>query len=1282
MNSTQHFLHDKSTYLHGYWSGNTIQLNQTDEILILDPNLTTSRVINHLYLFRNQQITEWLNHHRCFRFGTPMIGCGVLRWEHFSIFDQDRVLTSNAKIQVALTYANIVKRLGSDSLAEQLIRQTWQAEGAGNGLANMRPCHVRVLPEVMETLLLELELLRKEPLTQLLSDLLIVHNADDAQFIPEGFNGHCTIDKKVFAQARDAIFDSPVGAIIHRLAPPLADYLLRSVSPQQWSLWLRFKGACSQWLLFGALQGKWLMPQSCASFITALSHLLPQIKAKRGWDTLLAIDSKYSVKQWLARMYCSSTLRDLDDTPTELFEAVPKRFKNGPRVTIQIIKKLLDSHRNDPPFPYHLLNERKRNFLNATRKYSPDWAKENLSAGWWVFFKLWHKAQPRLSEQQRSSISYFLQWCQLQNLEPINITPRHLHNVHNPKDKTTYSYYLRQAQKSNGNPSSNMAAERWQFTSRVMAAVANISRLPEEELSGSEQSLELPLTLMNPFNAFEGLEKVFKQYSTFQRIKTPRSRMLTEIQEALIEELLGFEVQQRKIFLPLRDKHGHSLLDEDGHLLREDKPTLVEVQIPTFSWAKKLAEETPDNRKAQAADWFLKDEHWKWNPSTAVALALLLLTPLRSKQVRWLDQGLLDANIFDYNSGRMVVNTHILAQFKYANGENHEAIYGSASGVLQLQQDEFSGALEPVIWSSTNKTAMWDGCKKTGYALPWPDGSSLLFSDNPELQKCGRHLARVYEVLNYQYSYMAENDPNPGPLTFYYVPEDRSNLPSDDELCQHLPWFVPLCRQIGHNEVTLAWPDGTIHRAAQPVFKGHIETLYTALCLHVERKLCQDKRLSRLTLTVASEKRPEGYKARYDLHSLRVAGISRLIELGIPAHMVSEFIAGHQSVVMTMRYFQTTPMYMRKKLLEAFLQGDLIDGFEAVTERLIELQSYNTLLPAAERVRQHAEDLPLDFAALAPVPGGLCLMGGKGSHCDKCSITTHEVETKGQLVTEHREQLGGCAGGRFYRTGPDFILQQALEANKLMLLLRRKGRERKIVQSELKKLSQQINSLDRSLRNDSHNTDTVSTRTRRDRLMLRHSAAKTRLAEQDEALAPLVLQWYQRWKDFIDSQALATSLGTEFKSGQMVLIGDSEQIDYSAEIVSNNDFGLARTVLEQALCYVRTGQELPEDYCHLVKDFLNRIMREEPELLMLFNRPRPAEEDIWLTSTLASLVTAVFGDEDVQSASEGTIALKFDADLKDGIEKLCENSELVPPDLSGRFSNLQKFHIKVIHSGS
>lgn len=133
MNNAQHFVHDKSTYLRGYWSGNTIQLNQTDEILILDPNLTTGHVINHLYIFRNQQITEWLNHHRCFRFGTPMIGCGVLRWEHFSIFDQDRVLTSNAKIQIALTYANIVRRLGATRWRNNLSVKHGKQKAPGMG---------------------------------------------------------------------------------------------------------------------------------------------------------------------------------------------------------------------------------------------------------------------------------------------------------------------------------------------------------------------------------------------------------------------------------------------------------------------------------------------------------------------------------------------------------------------------------------------------------------------------------------------------------------------------------------------------------------------------------------------------------------------------------------------------------------------------------------------------------------------------------------------------------------------------------------------------------------------------------------------------------------------------------------------------------------------------------------------------------------------------------------------------------------------------------------------
>ncbi|WP_315979796.1 hypothetical protein [Aliamphritea spongicola] len=254
-----------------------------------------------------------------------------------------------------------------------------------------------------------------------------------------------------------------------------------------------------------------------------------------------------------------------------------------------------------------------------------------------------------------------------------------------------------------------------------------------------------------------------------------------------------------------------------------------------------------------------------------------------------------------------------------------------------------------------------------------------------------------------------------------------------------------------------------------------------------------------------------------------------------------------------------------------------------------------------------------------------------------------------------------------------------MEANKLMLLLRTKARERKTVQENLKLLSKQINLLSRELRMSKVEGDIVNVRKRHDRLVLRFNTAKDRLVEQDESLAPLVIQWYQRWQDFTNSQALALEVNDQQLATPMVLIGDSEQIDYSPEVISNNDFGLARTVLEQALCYVRTGQEVPEDCRRLVKNFLNSIFSAEAEeLLLSYNEPRSAEVESWLTATLASLVADVFGDEKAQDAAEGKVKLGFNTNLKQGITTLCKQPSLTTPDSEGLFSNLQQIRINVV----
>ncbi|PSW04182.1 VPA1269 family protein [Photobacterium lipolyticum] len=1270
-------LHPEATHLTGYWSGKTVQVNNTDKILLLKESLTTANVIGLITSFHNLRVSNWLNEEKSyFKFEEGRtISTSIMYWETLPSFADDLGYYNN-KTSPAKTFRNLCERLGDKQSAIQEIHRVWIEEGLPKGFDAFRASPSKDLKDGHATMLLGASRLAGVELDSLLTDLLAIHNAALTHFAVKGFPPseifHLT---NVYLLARDKLLSSPAGFALKRLFPEIYAYLSKTDNARAWKVWRRLRRGCSQWLLLGAWKNYWLLPKNSESFTAALSSLLNEPDNKFGdWDILLTKQSK--TPPWLASLYARSTLRNIDDTPTHILEHIP--LPSGWKTAS--LKSALKKHNNARPFPLEMLDKRTRNVLKQNKIYSEKWAEETLSPTWACFFKLWHLSQPNLSQQDRGKIFHLLEWCKERGIEdPWAITSVQLYNVYVPDDQTDFYHYLKKAQQETGNPKSDLAVIHWTKLNTVFNKVVNQAKLPDRDAD--------LITTDNPANPFEGLPQPFKRKNSNGN-KTPRSRLLSELQEELVEELLGLETQQREVYLPLLDEKGQPLLDDEGYPVLSHEPTLIEVKVPTFSWAKKWSEEstsTGKRYKTQSPEWYERNGVWHWNPSASVALAILLLVPLRGKQVRWLDQGLLDPEVFELSSGRMIENTHPLGQFRYANGENQKDFYGSLSGVLQVHSDELNGAMESVIWSSTNKTALWDGVSRTGYALPWPDGQALMLSDDEEIRKRGQQLARVYEVLRYQHEYMAKHDPNPSPMNFSHVSEDKKDLPVEEHLHQNLPWFVPLCRQLG-NEVNVTWPNGEVHRASQPVSKGHIEKLYNALCLHVEKKLRKkDKRLANVSLTVESKTSTsvKGHKARYDIHSLRVAGISRLIELGVPAHLVSEYIAGHQTVVMTMNYFQTTPMHMRKQLMEALLNGDIIDGFEAVVERLANANANanNGLLPPGKQSRDHAEDLPIDFAAIAPVPGGICLMGGEGSRCDVCAVKYREDE-RGQVVAEYVQQLGGCAGGRFYRTGPDFNMQQALEANKLMVLLRQKARERKAAIEELKALNDQIRELEMDIEMGCNYQPLAKMQKQLDNLKLRHRGAKNRLNEMNELQAPLIAQWYQRWQDFTDSKELEAELANEEASGQMVLIGDSEYVDFTPEIAASNDFGLVRTVLEQALCYKRTGITMPEDCRMLVDQFLNRIFAiEDPQLLMLFNQPRSAQEQDYLSGMLANLVSTVFGDDKVQLASEGGLKLGFNSELKESVKALCEKPSLLAmPDHRGKFSNLQPIEIRVEQS--
>ncbi|CAH6895052.1 conserved hypothetical protein [Vibrio chagasii] len=1282
MTSSVNEEHSQTTKAVGYWSGEQIEINQTDNIIMLDKQCTTETMIDILDQFRSSQLRRWLEEDSGFLGVTSKHGNCVANWPNSPGFADDRVVYKGS-LSVALTFQRITKRVGCPIEARKQVVEAWLKLYEHKPTQALKIYNIIRVPAPAVTALLDVQHLRTLPLNRLIKALATLSNHDQASHFPEGKSVQQWLSNgEAYQDIWPTIMNSDVGKAMQTLAPHIYDAFCdpgfaAQASHSHFALVARLRLAVGQWLALCAAEKVLLQPLTATGLSEAVRHLgdvLPQyIETKEEVARIRDEGSPSEKKGNLvrlqhvrSRLLCCTTIHRYEDWPENIRDFFGRNSLYG--VWFAAVLNEYSEEKGLRHWPIELLNRNKLAPKTAATKFSIEWAVENLNPSWTDFYTTWVKATPQISVNSRGhKMSKLLEWAQVTGIEsPWDITPERIHNVFAPKDTTSFFNFLKHIEKEvNQAPrqtrhfttrKSSIGHISWNGGRAAYDTVLNAAKLPNSPISFNIDNYE---------NPFKGQPNPFKFNRNRNGNKTPRGRMLTEIQEALIDKLLGWEKVERKVLVPIRGANGECLLDDAGKPLFEDSPRTVEVMVPTFSWARERAMELETRLRSGAAECFTYNGERLWNPSTAVALAIILLLPLRGKQVRWLDQGLMDSQIYDRDKNVMVVNPHPLANWRYENGLTHEDHYGRGSSVLQLSKDEMTGELETVIWSSTNKTALWDGESRTGYALPWPDGLTMLLSDDNEVVKRGHQLARVYEVLRYQYEFMERYDPNPCPLTFIHVAEDKRNIPSEEELQQGLPWFVPLCRNI-EQKVTITTPDGETRRASLPVGKENIERLYNALCLEVERELRKDKRLAKLSLTVPhrGNNHIDGRMARYDIHSLRVAGISRLLELGIPAHIVSEYVAGHQTIVMTLKYFQTTPMHLRKQLMEAMLKGDVLDGWEVIAERLAQGADVKTLLPAAREVRDHVIDLPPDFAALAPVPGGVCLTGGLGSRCHECGVHIEELPN-GTTTTGYRQKVGGCAGGRFYRTGPDFMLQQALEANKLMLLLRRKARERKVAHEQVSSLRKQIQTQELDIQLGYSELESKAHR-QLDNLKVKLQGARNRLAEQDEALAPLMLQWFQRWRDFNDSGLLSENL-SENTLGvtQLVLVGE-EHIDFSPEVVAGPDFTLTRTVLEQALCYSRSGLPMPEDARLLLDDFLNRIIAvEDPELLMLYNSVRDPETRDWQASVIANFLAEKFGDDMVQRAAKDGVRLGLSYGDHASLENLMERIGKTKPDDHG-----------------
>ncbi|KAA1006229.1 hypothetical protein FVF58_27010 [Paraburkholderia panacisoli] len=374
-----------------------------------------------------------------------------------------------------------------------------------------------------------------------------------------------------------------------------------------------------------------------------------------------------------------------------------------------------------------------------------------------------------------------------------------------------------------------------------------------------------------------------------------------------------------------------------------------------------------------------------WDPGMTVCMYGLLETPLRSHQMRWLDSGEFDEKVYDETKHALVNNPSKLA------------IKGRKEGALRLTSD--SAGQEPWLsmWVNTNKTARFNS-KEIGY--PYPYVSS-----------------QFQELLIMQRSWQRRYLPPMQKLVPYT--EYRHDTKELTRTAQKLPSFAPLFR------------DSRSADQNRPFAYDRLKVFYTSLLAETQQRI--EKKYGRKIQLV----RTVGDNVRWlvDLHTLRVSGITALIEAGVPLEIVSRFIAGHHTLMMTIHYIKYAPSKLHARLKVAYDQMINDVDFAASPEFQTNLDELAPYL-----LGQNGPGAGAGFIALKEATGiftinaeGIC----PGTSCDN----------GGPLISKAQDSYGPVPGGqrcglcRFWITGPPHLHGQVAAVNNLAYKIRKKGLE-------------------------------------------------------------------------------------------------------------------------------------------------------------------------------------------------------------------------------------------------